>query len=151
MAQFGFVLVFASGFLRVWCYRTLGRLFTYELSVQPGHKLITSGPYGIVRHPSYTGLIANMSGAGLMIVAPGSYLVECGAISAKSRWLVYAWLAFLAWGCSVFVRRGKVEDQVMKAQFGREWETYRDRYNPIKRRTCLLTGKSPILILQSPR
>ncbi|OAX34700.1 ICMT-domain-containing protein, partial [Rhizopogon vinicolor AM-OR11-026] len=42
--------------VRSHCYRTLGRLFTFELSIRQDHKLVTSGPYSIVRHPSYTGV-----------------------------------------------------------------------------------------------
>ncbi|KAJ8509106.1 hypothetical protein ONZ45_g8690 [Pleurotus djamor] len=36
------------------CFAVLGRHFTFDLAIRKNHKLITSGPYSIVRHPSYT-------------------------------------------------------------------------------------------------
>jgi len=35
----------------------LGQFFRFEASIQQDHKLIVSGPYAVVRHPSYTGLM----------------------------------------------------------------------------------------------
>ena len=35
----------------------MGRLFTVERSIRKDHLRVTSGPYAIVRHPSYTGLL----------------------------------------------------------------------------------------------
>ncbi|OJT07085.1 hypothetical protein TRAPUB_2117 [Trametes pubescens] len=49
----GSTLAVSGGLTRLWCYRTLGRFFACELSVQDGRKLVTSGPYAIIRHPSY--------------------------------------------------------------------------------------------------
>jgi protein-S-isoprenylcysteine O-methyltransferase len=43
--------------LRTWAVATLGRWFTWNVEVQPGQRLITSGPYRFVRHPSYTGAL----------------------------------------------------------------------------------------------
>jgi protein-S-isoprenylcysteine O-methyltransferase Ste14 len=42
--------------IRAWSFATLGTLFTYRVTIQPGHRLVRSGPYRYVRHPSYTGL-----------------------------------------------------------------------------------------------
>ena len=39
--------------LRMWAIATLGRLFTYDVAIQAGHRVVTSGPYRWVRHPSY--------------------------------------------------------------------------------------------------
>ena len=46
-----------GGLIRYKCYRTLGSMFTFEMSIRKDHILVTSGPYAIVRHPSYTGII----------------------------------------------------------------------------------------------
>jgi protein-S-isoprenylcysteine O-methyltransferase Ste14 len=48
--------------LRAWCFTTLGRLFTYEVGIRSEHELISSGPYTLLLHPSYTG--AAMAGLG---------------------------------------------------------------------------------------
>ena len=45
----GIGLVVLGATLRLSCYRTLGKLFTYEVVVQKKHMLVTSGPYSIVR------------------------------------------------------------------------------------------------------
>jgi protein-S-isoprenylcysteine O-methyltransferase Ste14 len=43
-----------GGLGRIWCYKTLGPFFTFELTIRTSHKLIKTGPYAYVRHPSYT-------------------------------------------------------------------------------------------------
>ena len=50
--------VFVAGLaLRWWSILTLGRFFTVDVSIADDHRLITSGPYYLVRHPSYTGMM----------------------------------------------------------------------------------------------
>lgn len=49
----GWCLVSIGGILRVSCFNALGKHFTYELSLIKGHQLVTTGPYNVVRHPSY--------------------------------------------------------------------------------------------------
>ncbi|KAG1821851.1 uncharacterized protein BJ212DRAFT_1209306, partial [Suillus subaureus] len=39
----GTTLIVIGGFIRWWCFRTLGRFFTFKLSVRKGHQLVTSG------------------------------------------------------------------------------------------------------------
>ena len=52
---FGSVVLIFGAFVRISCYYYLGKHFTFELSVHDDHKLVTSGPYSVVRHPSYSG------------------------------------------------------------------------------------------------
>src|ERR1035437_7867507 len=49
----GIVLMAAGIGLRIWSIATLGRFFQYWIQVQPGHRVVTGGPYRYVRHPSY--------------------------------------------------------------------------------------------------
>ena len=44
---------------------TLGRLFTVNVAIHAEHRLVESGPYRFVRHPSYTGLILAFLGVGI--------------------------------------------------------------------------------------
>lgn len=43
--------------LRTWAVALLGQWFTWNVTVQAGQELITSGPYRLIRHPSYTGAL----------------------------------------------------------------------------------------------
>src|SRR5215469_12082796 len=53
----GVVLFAAGGALRIWPVFVLGRRFSGLVAIQPGHTLVTGGVYGIIRHPSYLGLL----------------------------------------------------------------------------------------------
>jgi len=72
------VLLFAlGGALRIWPVFVLGPRFSGLVAIQPGHRLVTSGVYAIIRHPSYLGLLVNSlgwalafrSGVGLLLTA----------------------------------------------------------------------------------
>ena len=56
--------------LRWWAVLTLGRFFTVDVAIHDGHTLVDRGPYGRLRHPSYTGLLLAFAGVG---VAMGSF------------------------------------------------------------------------------
>ena len=61
----GLTLVAAGIGLRAWSIVTLGRFFQYQIKVQPGHQVVTGGPYRYVRHPSYTGIAMVLAGIAL--------------------------------------------------------------------------------------
>ena len=60
----GVVLFAAGGVLRIWPVFVLGHRFSGLVAIQPGHKLVTSGVYGVIRHPSYLGLLVKLAGMG---------------------------------------------------------------------------------------
>jgi protein-S-isoprenylcysteine O-methyltransferase len=43
--------------LRTWAVLLLGRFFTWNIEIQPGQGIVRSGPYRLIRHPSYTGAL----------------------------------------------------------------------------------------------
>lgn len=61
----GVVLIAAGIGLRAWSIATLGRFFQYWIKVQPGHRVVTGGPYRYVRHPSYSGIALVLAGIAL--------------------------------------------------------------------------------------
>jgi hypothetical protein len=61
----GVVLIAAGIGLRAWSIATLGRFFQYQIQVQPGHQVVTDGPYRCVRHPSYSGIALVLTGIAL--------------------------------------------------------------------------------------
>ena len=74
----GAVLSVAGALIRLATYKEMGKLFTFHLTLRESHKLITSGPYAYVRHPSYTGFWVLLTGTSLMSFGRGSVLKECG-------------------------------------------------------------------------
>ncbi len=58
----GVALYAAGGALRLWPVFVLGRRFSGLVAIQPGHRLVTDGIYGVIRHPSYLGLLVNALG-----------------------------------------------------------------------------------------
>jgi protein-S-isoprenylcysteine O-methyltransferase len=63
----GAAVALAGIVLRVWSVRTLGRYFTYAVKVGPEQKVVESGPYRLLRHPSYTGGLLTGIGIGLSL------------------------------------------------------------------------------------
>src|SRR5215510_13570785 len=51
MRWLGVVLFAAGGALRIWPVFVLDRRFSGLVAIQPGHTLVTSGIYGVIRHP----------------------------------------------------------------------------------------------------
>jgi protein-S-isoprenylcysteine O-methyltransferase Ste14 len=64
----GVALFAAGGALRIWPVVVLGERFSGLVAIQPGHTLVTSGIYGVIRHPSYLGLLINSLGGAWLFV-----------------------------------------------------------------------------------
>lgn len=115
----------AGGFIRLACYRTLGRLFTWELTVKKGHTLVTAGPYSIVRHPSYVGSALIGVGVVLCHFAPGSWYAECvGWETWGSKLFTALWGAWCLSVPALLAARTPTEDEILHKEFGEEWEMY---------------------------
>ncbi|KAJ7664260.1 hypothetical protein B0H17DRAFT_897645, partial [Mycena rosella] len=121
----GVGITLAGTLLRIQCYRTLGRHFTFELSLQNEHRLITRGPYAFVRHPSYTALMLTLVGGWMTLALRGSYVAECGVLqSCVGGLIVVLWAGVaLAVAASLLLRVSR-EDAMLKACFGVEWEEW---------------------------
>jgi protein-S-isoprenylcysteine O-methyltransferase Ste14 len=99
----------AGGLLfSVWGRRCLGKNWSQAVTVKEGHELITSGPYALVRHPIYTGLLLAFIGSA---VARG----EWRGILAVA--LVFAALWF----------KLRLEEKWMRVRFGESYEAYSRR------------------------
>jgi protein-S-isoprenylcysteine O-methyltransferase Ste14 len=61
----GVVLIAAGIGLRGWSIATLGRFSQYQITVQPGHRIVTGGPCRYVRHPSYSGIALVLAGVAM--------------------------------------------------------------------------------------
>ena len=61
----GLVILLAGLVLRGWSFKALGQYFTHTVTVSSDQQVIASGPYRVLRHPSYTGIILAAIGVGL--------------------------------------------------------------------------------------
>jgi protein-S-isoprenylcysteine O-methyltransferase Ste14 len=61
----GLALIVFGIAIRQWAVFVLGKFFTVQVRVQPDQRVVESGPYRWVRHPSYTGIIASFVGIGV--------------------------------------------------------------------------------------
>ncbi|THU80199.1 hypothetical protein K435DRAFT_768185 [Dendrothele bispora CBS 962.96] len=126
----GNLITISGTILRISCYRTLGRYFTFELRVQkPHHKLITNGPYAFVRHPSYTAMILSIVGVILCHAQRGSWIVQCSGLPQTliGKVLIGYWvLTAVAVVLSLFLRIDR-EDSMLKDNFGKSWDQWRDK------------------------
>lgn len=123
----GTIMVLTGTWIQRRCYATLGRFFTFELSIRNDHRLITSGPYSIVRHPSYAGIILVGIGAALVHGSAGSWLVECSGLfpnGAHGKGLLAYWAIQLGVAFIGIVKRINREDAMLKRTFGKQWEDW---------------------------
>ena len=107
------LLASASVWLCAAAVRTLGVQWSLAARIVEGHKLVTQGPYSIVRNPIYTGMLGMLLATGL----------------AVSRWigLVFAILVF---AIGTFIRVSR-EERLLREMFGREFDDYAQRVRAV--------------------
>lgn len=98
---------FAGLLVRLWALLTLRHRFTRTLLVHEGHTVERGGPYRFVRHPGYLGSLLTLNGIALASGRAPVFLLSLAATAAA-----YAY-------------RIRVEDAMLVAAFGAEYEAYR--------------------------
>jgi protein-S-isoprenylcysteine O-methyltransferase Ste14 len=122
---FATILIVLAAAIRYWCYREMGRHFTFHVTLLKNHKLITTGPYNIVRHPSYTGGIFMFIGNVIWYTARGSWLRESMTYQMKLFWLlIAAVMLFTCFSLAILLGRIPVEDAILKKEFGKDWDEW---------------------------
>ena len=104
----GVVLFAAGGALRIWPVFVLGRRFSGLVAIQPGHTLVTSGVYSVIRHPSFLGLHVNSLGWALAFRSGVGVLLTAFTIPP-------------------LIARIRAEERLLSAQFGDAYDAYRSR------------------------
>lgn len=84
----------------------LGRLYSTRITIQPDHRLVTRGIYGIIRHPIYLGLILSLAGMSLVFRSWWGLAVT-GAVIGTVLWRI------------------RDEERMMIREFGDAYERYR--------------------------
>jgi len=123
---YGAVLIVSGGLIRWWCFRTLGRFFTFELSVRKEHRLVKTGPYAIVRHPSYTGGFVQLIGVPILHGSRTSWLRASGILETIPglKMFVLVWLMEDIIIALVLLLRTSHEEEIVKSHFGDEWKRW---------------------------
>lgn len=102
----GMALVGAGTVFRIWAIRTLGRYFTSTVQTTGEQMLVTTGPYTLVRHPSYLGAFAAILGISVL-------LQTWVGLAVAAMAMLYA-----------YYRRIAAEESALLAQFGEDYVLY---------------------------
>jgi protein-S-isoprenylcysteine O-methyltransferase Ste14 len=113
------LLIVALGLAFTWWARIyLGRLWSSSVTKKADHHVVDTGPYAIVRHPIYTGLIAAIAATAILkghaIAILGAFLMTYGF-----------WL------------KARLEERFLKGQLGA------DAYDAYRRRVPMLVPLGP--------
>jgi protein-S-isoprenylcysteine O-methyltransferase Ste14 len=103
----GAVLALTGALLAAWAKTKLGRLFSPQLGVQQDHVLITTGPYAVVRHPIYLGIVDFIIGSAL-------FHNDIGLLAVGLLFMLY------------FTAQIRIEERQFEAHFGEAWRVYRE-------------------------
>ncbi|MFF4798814.1 methyltransferase family protein [Streptomyces sp. NPDC001351] len=106
LALLGALLAVASTALLLWARWVLGTMWSGVPMVRDHHELRTDGPYRLVRHPIYTGLLGLVTGS----------MLACG---------FGVWIALMVVSIPWLLRRVRIEDALMAGQFGTSYDAYR--------------------------
>ncbi|KAG2145452.1 uncharacterized protein EDB93DRAFT_1251322 [Suillus bovinus] len=124
----GTILTFMGGMGRLWCFSVMGRHFTHQLSLRKDHSLVTSGPYGIVRHPSYTASWIASCGISLIYASPGSFTQSSGWLSTYFGRVVFGiWVIQVILSGVLSCARAISEDAMLRKRFEGEWVRWSKR------------------------
>lgn len=102
----GLALLVASTAFALWARVELGTMWSSAPMVKDDHRLRTDGPYGITRHPIYTGLLGMMLGT-VLLVGFGH------------------WVVIFPVGLGVVLLKIRIEEGLMLTTFPEDYPRYR--------------------------
>lgn len=105
----GISLMLLGVLVRQYAIASLGRFFSLTVQIAEDHKVVEKGPYRLVRHPSYTGVLITFIGLGLAVQSLGALL-----------------LLLIVFGTS-FGYRIHVEERTLTSELGQDYVSYMKR------------------------
>ncbi|MGA3014436.1 MAG: isoprenylcysteine carboxylmethyltransferase family protein [Bacteroidales bacterium] len=112
--SFGIGFIFTAGGLlfSVWARKLLGKNWSQAVTIKDNHQLIKDGPYALVRHPIYTGLILGFIGTSIAV--------------GEVRGLISDILVF-----AVLLYKLRLEDKWLIEQFGESYKIYSQKVSAL--------------------
>jgi protein-S-isoprenylcysteine O-methyltransferase Ste14 len=106
VAAIGLVIMWCGVGLRLWSFQTLGRYFTFTVQTSADQPVISAGPYGVIRHPGYAGILLALIGLGFVV----------------DNWASLA-IITVAFACGL-IYRITVEEQALSRDLGDRYQSY---------------------------
>jgi protein-S-isoprenylcysteine O-methyltransferase Ste14 len=99
-AEWSLVALAVAGFAFCWWARLhLGSLWSGSVTRKEGHRIVDTGPYALVRHPIYTGII----------------IASAATAALAGTWISAAGLALVTLGCWI---KARLEERFLRAELG---------------------------------
>jgi protein-S-isoprenylcysteine O-methyltransferase Ste14 len=104
----GVALGVAGVALRAFAMAALGRYYALKPQVEKGQRVVTTGPYQLVRHPGYAGIVLSLLGLQMI----------------TGTWVALLAIFFVILPLPVRIR---IEEQLLLEQLGKRYEDYERR------------------------
>lgn len=104
----GLALTIAGVAFAIWARVIIGDNWSAAVTVKQGHELVCRGPYSVVRHPIYTGVLVGLLGTAVVL--------------GDIKWL----LALIVVTLALWLKSRR-EESFMVDQFGAEYVAYRSK------------------------
>lgn len=102
----GLVLLLLGLILAIWARMTLGRFWSGSVAVIEGQTVVKEGPYSIVRHPIYTGVLAMLW---------GSFLLEPFGFVLLNA----------VFGTLLLIYKARLEERLLERHLGNKYSSYK--------------------------
>jgi protein-S-isoprenylcysteine O-methyltransferase Ste14 len=102
----GFAVQGGSALFYFWTKQYLGRFWSSAVAILKEHQLVRSGPYRLIRHPLYTGMLGMFTGTAIV---SGQYHALIG----------------VGLGVYAYWRKIRIEERALSEAFGAEYDDYK--------------------------
>jgi protein-S-isoprenylcysteine O-methyltransferase Ste14 len=118
-------LIYLGAYIRLSAYGGLGKHFTFQLAAPDN--LVTTGVYGWMQHPSYTGMAMIAIGCVSLFLrwdATPACWISTPVLSRWQGWGFTAIAGLVAFGFWALIVRVRDEEQMLRKKFGKKWEEW---------------------------